>query len=70
LAGALGESFSSCGRGRSGHQQRLKKSVDASFAALLDLARPDFAGKSCADLGIESGSRLAAAAALPFFNRC
>jgi hypothetical protein len=48
----------------------LKKSLDASFAALLDPERPDFAEKSYADLGIELGPRLAMAAALPFFNSC
>jgi hypothetical protein len=48
----------------------LKKSSDAQFGALLDLESPDFAGESCSDLGSEPGSKLAAAAALPFFNTC
>jgi hypothetical protein len=68
--GARGEPFSPRGRGRDGHQQLLKKSVDASFAALLDPERPDFAEQSYADLRIELGPRIAMAAALPFFNSC
>jgi hypothetical protein len=47
----------------------LKKSSDDRVAAVLDLESPDFAQKSCADLGIAPGARLASVADLPFFNR-
>jgi hypothetical protein len=46
----------------------LKNSPDSWIKAFQGPERPDFAEKSCSDLGIEAGPNSASAADLPFLT--
>jgi hypothetical protein len=50
-------------------KQPVEKLPDTRLEAFQGLDLPEFAEKSCSDLGVETDLTVVAAASLPFFNR-